>query len=55
MGTLAQVLPQPWAGYLRVVGRYSVIYTTVVADAMVVVFVLGVIAWWKNGMLDGTI
>ncbi|KIW06293.1 uncharacterized protein PV09_02761 [Verruconis gallopava] len=49
MGTLSQVLPEPWAGYVRVVGRYSVIYTTVVADAMVVVFVLGVMAWWKNG------
>ena len=49
MGTLSQVLPEPWAGYLRVVGRYSVIYTTVVADAMVIVFVLGVMAWWKNG------
>lgn len=55
MGTLAQVLPQPWAGYLRVIGRYSVIYTTVVADAMVVVFVLGVMSWWKSGGLDRAI
>jgi hypothetical protein len=49
MGTMSQLLPPPWAGYVRVVGRYSVIYTTLVADAMVVVFVLGVMAWWKNG------
>jgi hypothetical protein len=49
VGTLSNILPEPWAGYLRIAGRYSVIYTTVVADAMVVVFVLGVMAWWKNG------
>jgi hypothetical protein len=50
LGTLSQILPQPYGGYLRVVGRYSVIYTTVVADAMVVVFVLGAMAWW-NGVV----
>lgn len=48
MGTLATVLPEPFAGYVRLAGRYSVIYTTVVADAMVVVFVLGAMAWWKG-------
>lgn len=48
MGTLGSVLPEPFAGYVRLVGRYSVIYTTVVADAMVVVFVLGAMAWWKG-------
>ncbi|QDS73556.1 hypothetical protein FKW77_001002 [Venturia effusa] len=50
MGTLAQFLPMPYAGWIKVVGRYGVIYTTVVADAMVVVFVLGVMAWWKGGV-----
>jgi hypothetical protein len=50
IGTLSQILPQPYGGYLRVVGRYSVIYTTVVADAMVVVFVLGVMAWWNGAV-----
>jgi hypothetical protein len=49
LGTLSNVLPAPWGGYLRIVGRYSVIYTTVVADAMVVLFVLGVLAWWRAG------
>lgn len=48
MGTLSTVLPEPFAGYVRLAGRYSVIYSTVVADAMVVVFVLGVMAWWKG-------
>ncbi|KAK7518778.1 hypothetical protein IWZ03DRAFT_405562 [Phyllosticta citriasiana] len=48
MGTLSTILPEPYAGYLRMAGRYSVIYTTVVADAMVVVFVLGAVTWWKG-------
>ncbi|KAF4544571.1 Sad1 interacting factor 1 protein [Lasiodiplodia theobromae] len=52
MGTLATVLPEPFAGYVRLAGRYSVIYTTVVADAMVVVFVLGAMAWWKGMVVN---
>ncbi|KAF1991341.1 hypothetical protein K402DRAFT_443554 [Aulographum hederae CBS 113979] len=51
LGTMGRMLPPPWGGYVRVLGRYGVIYTTVVADAMVVVFVLGVVAWWRgNGV-----
>ncbi|GAM84609.1 hypothetical protein ANO11243_026050 [Dothideomycetidae sp. 11243] len=42
------MIPEPWVGYIRVAGRYMTIWTTVVADAMVVVFVLGAIAWWKG-------
>jgi len=49
LGGIAQILPEPYAGYVRVVGRYSVIWQTVVADAMVVVFVLGAAAWWRGG------
>jgi hypothetical protein len=52
MGTLAQFLPMPYAGWIKVAGRYGVIYTTVVADAMVVVFVLGAMAWWKGGAME---
>jgi len=48
MGALSRLLPEPYAGYVRLAGRYSVIWTTLVADAMVVVFVLGVVAWWKG-------
>jgi hypothetical protein len=33
---------------VRTIGRYSVIYTTVVSDAMVVVFILGATSWWKG-------
>ena len=46
LGKIVQFLPEPWAGYVRVVNRYGVMYTTVVSDALLVVFVLGVVAWW---------
>jgi GET complex subunit GET2 len=52
LGWLSALLPEPWAGYARIVGRYSVIYGTVVADAMVVVFVLGAVSWWNSGKED---
>lgn len=48
LSTVAGVLPEPYAGYVRTVGRYSVIYSTVVSDAMVVVFILGATSWWKG-------
>ncbi|KAH7117044.1 hypothetical protein B0J11DRAFT_108087 [Dendryphion nanum] len=50
LNTIGQILPEPYAGYVRVVGRYSVIYSTVVSDAMVVVFVLGATSWWKGAV-----
>jgi hypothetical protein len=49
LSTIGGFLPEPYAGYVRVIGRYSVIYNTVVSDAMVVVFVLGVSSWWSGG------
>ncbi|KAF4550139.1 GET complex subunit GET2-like protein [Elsinoe fawcettii] len=42
------MVPEPFNGYLKVLGRYVTIWNTVVADAMVVVFVLGAIAWWRG-------
>jgi len=48
--TVAAFLPPPWNGYVKVVGRYAVIWQTVVSDAMVVVFVLGVTAWLKGAV-----
>ena len=48
LGTISNFLPPPWNGYIRLVARYSGIYTTIVEDAMVVVFVLGAVAWWKG-------
>ncbi|EFQ96429.1 hypothetical protein CFE70_003312 [Pyrenophora teres f. teres 0-1] len=48
LSTIAGILPQPYSSYVRTVGRYSVIYSTVVSDAMVVVFVLGAASWWRG-------
>lgn len=50
MGMLMQVLPEPWRTYAGLVARYSGIWTTIVEDAMVVVFVLGCVAWWKGAL-----
>ncbi|KAH8710079.1 hypothetical protein GQ44DRAFT_440910 [Phaeosphaeriaceae sp. PMI808] len=46
LSTAAGILPLPYGGYVRAIGRYSVIWSTVVSDAMVVVFVLGATSWW---------
>ena len=51
LSKIAQFLPDPYAGYVRVLRRYSVIYTTIASDAFVIVFVLGVMAWWR-GLAD---
>ncbi|KAF1851968.1 uncharacterized protein K460DRAFT_362740 [Cucurbitaria berberidis CBS 394.84] len=48
LSTVAGILPPPYSNYVRTVGRYSVIYSTVVSDAMVVVFVLGATSWWRG-------
>lgn len=48
LSTIAGILPAPYSGYIRTMGRYSVIYSTVVSDAMVVVFVLGATSWWRG-------
>lgn len=42
------LVPEPWGGYIRTLGRYSVIWQTLVGDAMIIVFVLGLLAWWKG-------
>jgi len=50
LGTVGQFLPEPYAGYVRIFARYSVYYTALVADVSLVVFVLGVTAWWKGAV-----
>lgn len=50
VGVLIGVLPEPWKGYLALGTRYGGIYTTVVQDAMAVLFVLGCVAWWKGAV-----
>jgi hypothetical protein len=51
LGTLASFVPEPFAGYLRVISRYSVIFSTLAQDALVIIFVLGLMVWW-NGFAD---
>ncbi|KAL8797225.1 MAG: hypothetical protein Q9195_000692 [Heterodermia aff. obscurata] len=41
-------LPEPWKGRVRLVGHYSGIWNTVVEDGMVIVFMLGIMGWWKG-------
>lgn len=41
-------LPEPWKGRVRLVGQYSGIWNTLVEDGMVVVFMLGIMGWWKG-------
>ena len=48
IGVLMGILPEPYKGYLALGTRYGGIYTTVVQDAMAVLFVLGCVAWWKG-------
>jgi hypothetical protein len=48
LSTVSGILPEPYSGYVRTVGRYSVIYSTVVSDAMVIIFVLGATSWWRG-------
>jgi hypothetical protein len=48
LGTLAAFVPEPFAGYLRVVGRYNVIFSTLLQDALVIIFVLGLMVWWNG-------
>lgn len=50
VGFLMGILPEPWKGWVALASRYSGIYTTIMQDGMVVVFVLGCVAWWKGAM-----
>ena len=50
IGIVGNMLPEPWKGYVRLAARYSGIWSTVVEDGMVVVFVLGCVAWWKGAV-----
>ena len=44
------MIPEPYANYIRLIGRYIGIATTIFSDMMVVIFVFGCMAWW-NGMV----
>ncbi|PHH82900.1 hypothetical protein CDD82_4334 [Ophiocordyceps australis] len=46
--TLLGYLPEPWKGYLGVGLRYGQIFTTVRADILACMFVMGVCAWYRS-------
>ncbi|KAH8811802.1 hypothetical protein F5884DRAFT_290622 [Xylogone sp. PMI_703] len=48
LGTIMGFLPEPWRGYLALFSRYSRIWTTVSADAMACLFVLGACCWLRS-------
>lgn len=50
MGTVGNFLPEPYKSWVRLAGRYSGIWSTIVEDGMVVVFVVGIVAWWKGAV-----
>lgn len=50
MGIVGNMLPEPYRGWLMLAARYSGIWSTVVEDGMVVVFVVGLVAWWKGAV-----
>jgi hypothetical protein len=47
-------IPEPYANYIRITGRYIGIAKTIFSDVMVIIFVMGCIAWW-NGQGIATI
>ena len=48
LSMIGRVLPEPYRGYVRLMGRYSGIWATVVEDGMIVIWVLGVGRWFMG-------
>ena len=48
VGMVLGMLPEPFKTYASLAVRYSGIITQLVADAVTVIFVLGVVAWWRG-------
>ncbi len=48
MGMMVGVLPQPWKGYVMLASRYAGMVGRVAEDGLVVVFVVGAVAWWRG-------
>ncbi|KAI5791678.1 hypothetical protein DFH27DRAFT_602910 [Peziza echinospora] len=48
LSMVGQFLPHPFGMYLITAARYSVIWTTVVNDALLIIFVLAGVAWWNS-------
>lgn len=50
MAIAGGVLPEPWKGWIMLIARYSGIWSTIVEDAMVIVFVVGCVSWWNGAV-----
>lgn len=50
IGMVLPMIPHPYGGYIRWVMRYSSILRTISGDALLLVFTLGAMSWWNNGM-----
>lgn len=48
LSMVAGAFPEPWQGRALLLSRYSFICSTIVQDAMVVIFVLGCVTWWEG-------
>ena len=48
VGMVLGMLPEPLKSYASLAVRYTGIFTQLIADAVTVVFVLGVVAWWRG-------
>ncbi|KAF8475638.1 hypothetical protein BDZ91DRAFT_758224 [Kalaharituber pfeilii] len=48
LSMLGQALPKPFGNYLITIARYSNIWTTILNDAFLIVFVFGMVAWWNS-------
>ena len=46
LATAAGFLPPPWKGYVELVVRYQGIWSTLSSDALVLIWSLGMGAWW---------
>lgn len=46
--TVIGFIPEPFKGYVTVALRYGQIFTTVRADILACMFVLGICSWWKS-------
>ena len=47
---VGNMLPERWRGYVGLAARYSGMWSTVVEDGMVIVFIFGCVAWWKGAV-----
>ena len=48
VGTLSSVLPSPWKERFLLASRYASYWSTLVEDAMIIIWMLGAAAWWQG-------